>query len=197
MPAFNLSWKGSPHGRPTIKPASSSSQPANPSTKAAEDVLKRPLSPPLSRLRRAQQALVGRRRRRVVSNRNSRVRVSFAHSTSSSGLRPSGTRTSVQKRKSKVGSRVGSTQWIAGLDTPRRRDADPNPPVNSRPRVTPLPHDLVHPQDKARTASTAHAANYGRDRHEAKFSLMQVPEGPGRYGPSSASRMTATVADIS
>lgn len=190
MPAFNLSWKGSPHGRPTIKPATSSSQPANPSTKAAEDVLKRPLSPPLSRLRRAQQALVGRRRRRVVSNRNSRVRVSFAHSTSSSGLRPSATRTSVQKRKSQASPRVGSAQWIAGLDTPRRRDADPNPPAHSRPRVTPVPQDIRHSRDITKAASATHAVNYGRGRNEAEFSLMQVPENPGHYGASFTSRST-------
>lgn len=192
MPAFSLSWKGSPHGRPTINPASSASQPANPSTKAAEDVLKRPLSPPLSRLRRAQQALIGRRRRRVVNNRNSRVRVSFAHSTSSSGLRPSGTRTSVQKRKSKVDPRVGSTQWIAGLDTPRRRDAGPIPPVHSRPRVTPAPQDAVYSQDKQKGASTTHTVRHGRDRGEALFSLMQVAEAPNQCGKSTSPRISTS-----
>lgn len=100
MPAFNLSWKGRPHGRSGIRSAqnasaepSSPSQPSNPSTQAAHDVFKKPMSPHISRLRRAQQALIGRRRR--VSNRNTKVRVSFVHSSTSSGLPPSATRNSV------------------------------------------------------------------------------------------------------
>lgn len=101
MPAFNLlSWRRSPRGRPSTKPAHTASaelpstgQPTNPSTQAARDVFKKPISPPISRLRRAQQALIGRRRR--VSNRNSRVRVSFPHSSTSSALHSSGTRNSI------------------------------------------------------------------------------------------------------
>ena len=38
-------------------------------------------------------------------------------------------------------------------------------------------------------ASAAHAVNYGRGRHEAEFSLMQVPEDPGHYGASFTSRL--------
>lgn len=167
----------------------------NPSTKAAEDVFKRPLSPPLSRLRRAQQALVGRRKRRVVSNRNSKVRVSFAHSTSSSGLRPSGSRTSVQKRNSRVSPRIGSTQWIAGLDTPRRRDADPSPHVQSRPEIKPVQQNAAPSQDKPKDAHVSRVVQHGRNRHEGEFSLMQVPQPPGRYGVSFTSSMTAIWAD--
>ena len=79
MPGFHLSWKGSPHHRPRIQVASASNpQLVSPARahRAAEAVAQKPLSDSLQKLRRAQRALVRRKRR-------SKVRVSFAHSTSS------------------------------------------------------------------------------------------------------------------
>lgn len=85
MPAFNLfSWRPSPRGRPSVKTT----------PQHTHDAAKKTVSPPVSKLRRAQQALIGRRRHRV-SNRNGRVRVSFAHSSSSSGLPASATHNSI------------------------------------------------------------------------------------------------------
>ncbi|KUI66573.1 hypothetical protein VM1G_02098 [Cytospora mali] len=179
----------SPHRRPNVKvartafaepSASQPPQPKNPSTKAAQDVFKKPLSPPVSRLRRAQQALIGRRRR--VSNRNSRVRVSFAHSSSSTGLHPSGTRSSGYGRKhfSNCESSIDPSQWIGSLETPRRRDADPYPPMG---RPAPPPKDTV--RHRSQLQSTA--ARSGRPDEEgvdSRYSLMQVPEDPGYYVPT-------------
>ncbi|ROW02059.1 hypothetical protein VPNG_07651 [Cytospora leucostoma] len=176
-----------PHRRPNVKFARTTStkpsalqlpQPKNPSTKAAQEVLNKPLSPPISRLRRAQQALIGRRRR--VSNRNGRVRVSFAHSSSSAGLHPFGTRNSlyVQKQSSKDGSRIDQvTNWTGGLDTPRRRDADPYPPM-ARP-VAP-PKDDVRRENKPQS-SAVQPVRPAADGGDLKYSLMQVPEGPGYH----------------
>lgn len=133
---------GSSRGRskPRLAPKNSSTQPpsssfnlqhTNPSTQAARDVLRKPLSPPISRLRRAQQALIGKRRR--VKNRNNKVRVSFQRSSTSSGLRSSRTRSSLHasSRPKRPGVRLHPTQWLP-LGTPRRRDAGPLPPLERR-----------------------------------------------------------------
>lgn len=133
---------GSSRGRSKTRlaPKNSSTQPpfssfnlqhTNPSTQAARDVLRKPLSPPISRLRRAQQALIGKRRR--VKNRNNKVRVSFQRSSTSSGLRSSRTRSSIHasSRPKRPGVRLHPTQWLP-LGTPRRRDAGPLPPLERR-----------------------------------------------------------------
>lgn len=133
---------GSSRGRSKTRLASkkSSTQPpsssfnlqhTNLSTQAARDVLRKPLSPPISRLRRAQQALIGKRRR--VKNRNNKVRVSFQRSSTSSGLRSSRTRSSIHapSRPKRPGVRLHPTQWLP-LGTPRRRDAGPLPPLERR-----------------------------------------------------------------
>lgn len=98
MPVFNLPWRASPRGRPSIKSASYSasksvSHSASATVAAELPSKSKPVSPHISKLRRAQQALIGRRRR--VSNRNGKVRVSFQRSSTSSGLPLSGTRNSV------------------------------------------------------------------------------------------------------
>ncbi|KAK5658743.1 hypothetical protein OQA88_1552 [Cercophora sp. LCS_1] len=87
--------KGSPHRRPKVKIASPLAPNAPPAGspslahRAAEEVMHKPLSESLQKLRRAQRALVRRRRR-------SKIRVSFAHSTSSRG-----SKVAAGKRKSR------------------------------------------------------------------------------------------------
>lgn len=192
MPAFKLSWRGSPRRRPSIKlvpdanvkahttatsrAPSSPPQSFHPSARAAHGVLKKPLGPPISRLRRAQQALIGRRRR--VSNRNSRVRVSFQRSSTSSGLLFSGTRNSTNEpnRTSKIDASAQPVPW-APLGTPRRRDAGPLPP--SRLRHAPIPEQTP---ERAAPRHTTKAAKPFELREDSRYSLMQVPEEPGYYG---------------
>lgn len=188
MPAFNLSYRGSPRGRPGIRPAHkaltgpSSSyvlQPPNPSTRAAQEILKIPLSPPISKLRRAQQALIGRRRR--VSNRNTKVRVSFQRSSTSSGVRSSRSRNSVHAptRLPITGACADPRHWVSA-DTPRRRDAGLLSPTERRPGQLPATKASAHGDVNSKLA--AKVVSPVEESGDTRYSLIQVPEEPGFYG---------------
>lgn len=138
-------------------------------------MLKQPLSPALSRLRRAQQALIGRRRRRV-SSRNNKVRVSFQRS-SSSGLRSSGTRSSIRTAQQKR-----TAKPRIGLDTPRRRDAGPFPQLGHLEVTTSAASKTTQFRDNEQ--SHAKRAKPIEEVDESRYSLMQVPEEPGYYSMS-------------
>lgn len=169
-------------------PASSFNlQPTNPSTQAARDVLRKPLSPPISRLRRAQQALIGKRRR--VRNRNNKVRVSFQRSSTSSGLRSSRTRSSIHasSRPKRPGVRLHPTQWLP-LGTPRRRDAGPLPPLERRFGRVDFANDAVEGDNELRLASGIMEPT--EERVASRHPLKQIAEDPGLRSELASSRVS-------
>ncbi|VBB72327.1 Putative protein of unknown function [Podospora comata] len=119
--------KGSPHRRPKFRPtpspppppnvnpdappiSSASTASASPAHRAAQEVIRKPLSESLRKLRRAQRALTRRKRR-------SRVRVSFRHST--------GSRTSSTAKRVSRQLKAGDVKQGGG--SPRSRPLPPPP----------------------------------------------------------------------
>ncbi|KAK0670413.1 hypothetical protein QBC41DRAFT_389918 [Cercophora samala] len=163
--------KGSPHRRPKVKATPPninpdapvfSPPPASPSLahRAAQEVMQKPLSESLQKLRRAQRALTRRKRR-------SKVRVSFRHSTSS--------RTSGAAKRASRQLKAGDVK--PGGGSPRSRPLPP-PPSSSQdvggcfgspskpPR--PPPKDKVRGVDKQGAEKEA-----GEGRHRA--ALPEIP----------------------